>query len=131
MNRNQITVCWNLPSFGGLGWIAASAPSSRSGAPARHTLFQARRAHWSSGVRSRTFPLGERVCFLAKGNMVCFLHEKKYENNNSPLVSQLLFISTHTNTHRTCSSSMNSQFYTASHWSGGVRYTTDLIPPLY
>lgn len=59
-NRNQITVCWNLPSFGGRGWIAASAPSPRSGAPACHTLFQARRAHWSSGVRSRTFPLVRR-----------------------------------------------------------------------
>ena len=31
MNRNQTTICWNLPSFGGQGWIAVSAPSSCSG----------------------------------------------------------------------------------------------------
>lgn len=57
------------------GWIAASA-SSRSGAPACHTLFQARRAHWSS-VRSWTFPLVRRKgLFSSQGeHMVCFLHE--------------------------------------------------------
>ena len=31
MNRNQTTICWNLRSFGGQGWIAVSAPSSHSG----------------------------------------------------------------------------------------------------